>query len=241
MSGYRETNGVRLLQREPASLVVPLVIGFGGAFSLGVGGGPADDHVSFVGGLVAGPVAIGSGGDACCLQVNFTPLGARRFLRVAMRDIEASIVAPELLLGRPFLALRGRLAECAGWDERFALVEAFVQARLSDAPAADPAVGFAYRRIVESGGRVRVSRLAAETGWSRKHLAARFADQVGLTPKAVARIVRFERAAGLARTGAAGGWADIAAECGFTDQPHLVDEFRALAGLTPTEWIALAA
>ena len=74
---------------------------------------------------------------------------------------------------------------------------------------------------------------------SRKHLAARFSDEVGLTPKAVARIARFNLVMRLARQGYR--WAEIAAECGYTDQAHLVREFTEYAGETPTAWRARVA
>jgi AraC-like DNA-binding protein len=78
---------------------------------------------------------------------------------------------------------------------------------------------------------VRIGALAAELGCSRKHLAAQFHDQIGLGPKTAARLLRFDAALALLRRGRGG--ADVAARCGFADQAHLVNEFRAFAGTTP--------
>jgi AraC-like DNA-binding protein len=77
-----------------------------------------------------------------------------------------------------------------------------------------------------------VSWLAEELGWSRKRLAARFREEIGLTPKAVARVLRFERAVQLAERGDI-GWGRLARECGYYDQAHLIHEFRAISGCTP--------
>ena len=82
----------------------------------------------------------------------------------------------------------------------------------------------------------RITALAKEIGWSRKHLVNRFRSELGLAPKPVARMMRFHRACRLARTGDARGWAGIAAESGYADQAHLVREFSTLAGETPTAW-----
>jgi AraC-like DNA-binding protein len=79
--------------------------------------------------------------------------------------------------------------------------------------------------------------MAESIGWSRKHLARRFADEVGLAPKAVSRIVRFNRAIAAARNAGA-SWAGIAADCGYADQAHMVREFGQFAGRSPAAWPA---
>ena len=82
--------------------------------------------------------------------------------------------------------------------------------------------------------------MAAETGWSGRHLTSRFRTEIGLTPKAAARVVRFDRARHLLAANAGGTGhhlADLAAACGYFDQAHLAREFRALAGCPPSQWI----
>jgi len=88
---------------------------------------------------------------------------------------------------------------------------------------------------------VPVSGLAAETGWSERHLRSRFLAETGLTPKAAARAIRFDRARRLMQRRCGAGLlvlADLAADCGYYDQAHLAREFRALAGCAPTDWLA---
>jgi AraC-like DNA-binding protein len=91
--------------------------------------------------------------------------------------------------------------------------------------------------ICRQGGRIDVARVAGSLGVTRQHLARRFATHVGVTPKTFCRVVRLWRL--LRRT--AGGrvnWAGLAAELGYSDQPHLVAEFRRLTGVTPGRWLA---
>ncbi|WP_165977694.1 helix-turn-helix domain-containing protein [Nonomuraea diastatica] len=76
-----------------------------------------------------------------------------------------------------------------------------------------------------------MSSLAESLGWSHRHLVARFHDQIGLTPKTAARVIRFGRAARLLQAGAS--IARVAAECGFYDQAHMNREFRVLGDVTP--------
>ncbi|MCA0034019.1 helix-turn-helix domain-containing protein [Mesorhizobium sp. B263B2A] len=232
--GYRETAPGHFHNIEYASLTVPLVISFAEPFAIGLGKTPGDNDrfASFAAGLFAGPVLIESFGAACCVQVNFTPLGARRFFQLPMSELTDSMVVLDDVLGTEGVALRERLGNAPDWT-RFDIAEAFVAARLTSAAQTPLEIAWAYDRIIASGGRTRIASLAERLGWSRKHLAGKFSDAIGIGPKTLSRIVRFNRALGLSKQPAA-HWADIAADCGYADQAHLVREFRDLAGETPT-------
>lgn len=233
--GYRETAPGHFRNVEYASLTVPLVISFAEPFAIGLGKDPGDNDrfASFAAGLYAGPVVIESFGGACCVQINFTPLGARRFFGQPMSELTDSMVGLDDVLGLEGIVLRERLGNARDWSARFAIAEAFVATRLTDACETQAEITWAYERIITSGGRIRVSSLANKLGWSRKHLAGKFSNAIGVGPKTLSRIVRFNRALGLSRQ-AESDWADIAADCGYADQAHLVREFRDLSGATPT-------
>jgi transcriptional regulator GlxA family with amidase domain len=108
--------------------------------------------------------------------------------------------------------------------------------RLRGARAPRPDVAYAWSRLEGTGGGVAVAELCRELRCSGRHLAARFGEEVGLPPKAFARVLRFERATALLRDGHAPG--AVAAACGYYDQPHLNREFHALAGRTPASFAA---
>jgi AraC-like DNA-binding protein len=235
---YRETGSGHFRQVEAASLDVPLIVSFGEPFAIGLGRAPGanERYGSFAAGLFAGPVTIDSFGSCHCLQINFTPLGARRFFRMPMTELTDRMAALDDLLGAEGSALRDELGNASTWEARFDIAEAFVLRRLAGADAPSPEIAWAFDRIAATGGRARVASIAREIGWSRKHLARRFADEIGLGPKSVSRIVRFNRAIAASRSGS--GWAGIAADCGYADQAHMVREFRELAGNSPVSWAA---
>jgi AraC-like DNA-binding protein len=236
--GYREMERGHFRQVEAASLDVPLIISFGEAFAIGLGRAPDsnDRYGSFAAGLFAGPVTIDSFGASNCIQINFTPLGARRFFRMPMTELTDRMAGLDDVLGAEGMALRDELGNAPDWQRRFDIAEAFAMRRLAGAKEPSPEIGWAYETIAASGGRAKVASIAERIGWSRKHLARRFADEVGLGPKSVSRIVRLNRAISAARNG--GGWAGIAADCGYADQAHMVREFRELAGTSPVGWAA---
>jgi len=91
--------------------------------------------------------------------------------------------------------------------------------------------------LTETGGNLRISELAAEVGWSRRYLATRFHAETGLTPKAAARVIRFERACDRLRSPHRPALAEVAADAGYVDQAHLSRDFRDLAGTTATAWL----
>lgn len=237
---YRETVRGLFRQVETASLVVPLIVSFGEAFPIGLGREPAatETYGSFTSGVYAGPVVIHSSGRMECIQVNFSPLGAWRFFRLPMREIAGRMVRLDDLGDRSIRELKLRLGDLPSPARRLDLVTAFVTDRLARSEAQGAAVAEAYRLMLDRNGAIRIATIAERLDWSRKHLADRFHETIGVPPKTLARIMRFNHAQAMARAG--GDWADIAAACGYADQAHLAREFHELSGSTPTAWKAAA-
>ena len=236
MTGYRETALGKFSQRETAPLVVPVIISLGSPFLIAPGREPdaTDRQRSFAAGLHIGPVHIESDCAAECVQADFTPLGAYRFFGGAVVDLAARMVDIGDVLGQEGRELRERMGATNCWQHRFDLFEDFIAGRANYLPS--PGIAFAYRRLVLTAGGARISTLAREIGWSRKHLVDRFRSELGLAPKSVARMIRFHQACRLARIGTSHGWVGIAADSGYADQAHMVREFAELAGQPPTAW-----
>jgi AraC-like DNA-binding protein len=237
-SGYLEHSGWSIDNREVAVPIVPLIINFGAPFRIRMGANESVDQRGFVAGLYDGYADVASTGRAHSMQVDFTPLGAHRFFAMPMRDLAGQTVALDGV--GSFEELTSRLYEARGWAARFALLDRFVRQRLGAARAPSSPIAWAWRELAASAGRVRVGALAREIGWSRKHLAERFSIEVGAGPKTAGRILRFAGArrsidAGI-RTGPI-DWADLAADWGYADQAHLIREFRAMAGVTPGDYV----
>ena len=87
--------------------------------------------------------------------------------------------------------------------------------------------------IAHGNGHVDLRELSRGTGFSREHLIRRFREQIGLTPKAYANVLRFNHALATARMGNV-SWAEIAHACGYYDQAHLINDFQRYAGRAPS-------
>jgi AraC-like DNA-binding protein len=165
------------------------------------------------------------------VQDFLTPPAARRILGTPLAELARRTVAPEDVLGRAGRELADRVARAPSHDARLDALERWLLGRLRGAEPLRADVARAWQRIVAAGGDVAMEHVRAELGCSRRHLATRFAQEVGLPPKAYARVVRFERASALLAAG--GVPADVAAACGYSDQAHLGREVAALADTTP--------
>ena len=175
----------------------------------------------------------------CFVGVRFRPGKASAFLTVPASELtDLRVPIEELWLDA--VEVRDALAVSAGAMERVRALERVLSARVSPGVvAAQHDVDEAIRRIVEAGGSLGITRLAPALGVTRQHLARRFAQLVGVSPKTFARVVRLGRAIERARVVPAGeaiNWSALALELGYYDQAHLVDEFRELTGVTPAAW-----
>jgi AraC-like DNA-binding protein len=175
---------------------------------------------------------------ASYLEVRLSPLSGYALLGVPMNALGDRIVDLRDLLGADGRRLAERLREAGTWRRRFTILDQVLLGRLDGGPQPSPEVVRVLQRLVATAGAVRIGRLAGEVGWSHKHLITRFTQQVGLSPKAVARLVRFDRVLRTLDQPGAPGWERIAAEAGYADQSHLVREFRTFTGVTPTAFTA---
>jgi AraC-like DNA-binding protein len=213
---------------------------------------PASAHDLLLGGLHTSPAIITHAGSQSGIQFALTPLGARALLGMPAAELASIDVDAAEVLGGRAGELRERVLAQADWPGRFAAVEEFFTrhcpalaggGRGSGHPGSVRAeVGHAWQRLRETRGAVSVASLAAETGWSARHLTAQFRAETGLSPKEAARVMRFDRARrALLRRGAAGQaplLARLAAESGYYDQAHMAREFRDLAGCPPSQLLA---
>lgn len=126
-------------------------------------------------------------------------------------------------------------------DRLRCVVEA-VRRRLAGVVAVPASVRVAVKHIMRASGNIRVASLATEIGITRQQLARQFAMHVGVSPKMLARVARTQAA--LARADAARAaypraldWSAIAYDLGYYDQPHFIDDFKSITGVTPGDWV----
>jgi AraC-like DNA-binding protein len=169
---------------------------------------------------------------ACIAPAGLPALVSSRAEEFADTDVPLDAVWGDRTIDR----LRTRLLEARTADARLDVLEEALRATWRERPV-HPAVACALDAFARRPAVTTVGDAVAAAGVSARHLIDRFTAQIGLTPKRFCRVRRFQRALALAHRGVTQDWATIAADCGFSDQPHLIHEFRAFAGLPPSAYL----
>jgi len=189
---------------------------------------------SFIVGQLTRFLLLQSQGRAEIMAVRFKPGGAYRFLEFPLKALTDSDISTADIWGRAGDYLEEAILAASCDAHRQRLVEEFLLRRIeTNLPRRrlEAAIG----EIIRSRGQTRVHDLAAQVDLSRRQLEREFDNGVGLTPKALSRIVRFQNLLRLVGEGPLREWAYLAAEGGYADQPHMVREFREFAGQSPSE------
>jgi AraC-like DNA-binding protein len=238
--GWVEERASFSSRREVPTGIVPLIVNFGSAFDVASPETPAGSKSkfsSFVAGQYDSFALVSSTGLSRCVQVNFTPIGAYRLLRLPMDSLTNRTVELEDIFGRAAPRLADALDDASSWARRFDILDTFLLDRFASSRPVSAAVGWGWRRLEETAGRLDIGHLAREVGRSSRYLIERFRSEIGLPPKTLARVLRFNRALQLSERSERGSWARIAQECGYYDQAHLIRDFRQFAGVSPAVFV----
>lgn len=243
-SGYRQRGLPAARHRGLPSPWLTLILTLDEPLSMAAHPDPAaspGDYPTLLGGLHVTPALIDIPGRQSGIQVAISPLGARVLLGLPAGALAGIDAHADDVLGADVREVHERLREAPDWPARFRVVDGWLLGRLTRGRdvRAGAAVAEAWQRLLGAGGRLRVDELAARTGFSDRHLRTLFRTEIGLTPKAAARVVRFDLARRrLAARPGPPDLAGLAADCGYADQSHLDREFAALASCTPSAWLA---
>jgi AraC-like DNA-binding protein len=202
-SGYRQAGVEPARHRGLPSPYLTLILTLDDPLTLAAHPDPRQAPGAFaalLGGLHTGPALVVHEGRQSGVQIALSPLGARCLLGLPAGAVAGTDVAAEDALGHDVREVRERLGEARDWPARFAVVDDWLLRRLArwsaDRPGRElpPEVVRAWEVLLARGGTAGVAGLADDVGWSTRHLSARFGTEIGLSPKAAGRVIRFDRA-----------------------------------------------
>ena len=178
------------------------------------------------------PIRITQRGAVEVCGVRFRLGGLGPFVRTPLTAWTDQTPAPADVLGPEATALETALRDAAGLDARAALLDAFFLRALID-DAARRRFDRALAALVSSDGGATVAAAAEAAGVSSRELGRLFARHLGVAPKAVARVLRFQSALRALMRDPGCALADVAARCGYFDQAHFIKDFRRFTGGVP--------
>jgi AraC-like DNA-binding protein len=177
------------------------------------------------------------------IGIVFEPGGFAPFVSDAVDLFSNRSVPLEDAWGATARSLRDRLREIADVRTRLSFLERFLTERFALQLAQRGRqrageVAFAVRGFECAPGMATVRDMAKQTGWSERRFSQVFREAVGLSPKTWCRVQRFQRAVQQLHAGGDVRWAEMALDCGFYDQSHFANEFRAFSGIDATTYSA---
>lgn len=201
-----------------------------------------DGHLAPAAGVLgasAAPALVQLRGAMHGLTVTLRPGAAAALLGAPAGEVAERVLPLDALWGAAAVQrLLEGLAEARDDVARVALLQQALANRLRDTDASAPAVAAAAVALINnSSGRRPLREVAAAVGVGERRLQQVFHAHVGLTPRAAGRLARLHALLRALRTRPALPWAHLAVDAGFYDQAHLANEFRALCGLTPSEFL----
>ena len=221
-SGYRQVDVPPIRHRGLPSPYLTLILTLDDPLTVLAHPDPGQTPGDFrllLGGLHTAPALISHDGRQSGVQIALSPLGARAVLGIPAGELAETDVAADDVLGRDIVDAHEQLRSAKDWPQRFAVVDDWLAKRAAKNEAAIPAeLRHAWQLLLRSGGTLPIAELAEESGWSARRLSERFTAEFGLTPKAAARVIRFDRTrrrlTDRARSGPVDLWPDAGARRG---------------------------
>jgi AraC-like DNA-binding protein len=189
--------------------------------------------------LLAGPYSrsfhIDPSESTAVIGVLFRPGAARAFFPIAAHELHNTDIALSELNPAEADRLLNDVCAATGEHAQIQVVERYLNGKLANAAPLHSAVSFAVEQLSRDDG-VRVRQIQLATGLSHTRFIQLFREHVGMTPKLFGRVRRFRALLDHIDKGTPVNWVEVATDCGYFDQAHLIRDFRAFAGITPLEY-----
>ncbi len=192
---------------------------------------------AWVSGAQSGYITIDAVAGSSLMGVHFLPGGASRLLGIPADHLRDSVVELDAIWGLESDTLRQTLLEAPTPEAKFARLEKHLLFRHRKARAPDALVAHALHQFQQAAPLARIDQVVVESGLSHKGFIERFQRSVGLSPKRYCRILRFHDVLRRVDRQTPAAWAALAADCGYYDQSHLIQEFRSFSGLIPSRYL----
>lgn len=169
------------------------------------------------------------------LAIRFPPGGLFPLLKCAVDEFSDRVIDARDLLDGAIRHLRSEILLVDSSEEKVRLAENFLQENCDFALKQPAGISAAVRELRADPTQANLSQLVEASGYSRKQFIHLFRKHIGLRPKDYQRVMRFSEALRQTQTVKAVNWAAVSIDCGYSDQSHLIRDFRKFSGFSPKE------
>lgn len=169
--------------------------------------------------------------------VQFKACGATPFLHTNVHMLTNRVSCAVKIFGNEILSLREELLSGENPQKKFQIMDKWLENQFKESWE-PPAPLLKLLEELKNKPVSKVSKVIDEYPNSRKHLIEQFKKYIGLTPKVFQRIIRFNEIFQKIKGNKQVAWAEIAYQCGYSDQSHFIKEFTHFSGFNPQEFIA---
>ena len=193
----------------------------------------------WVSGMHRNYISISAHSDSEMFVIQFKAQGAYPFLHFPVEELNEKIVQGETLLNGELVELREKLLVPDTSEGKFAVAEEWLNSRYDETKLPSNDFLTALEQL-QAQAAANYDEIVENYPNTQKHLISQFKKYVGLTPKYYQRVLRFNDILQKIHQQEKIAWADIAYQCGYSDQSHFIKEFKHFSGFNPQEFIKQA-
>jgi AraC-like DNA-binding protein len=202
------------------------------------GGSSALQPRGIIYGQIRSFIEVKATGDIGLFSIRFNPAGLQPFINFDVNSFSGRTLLLPDLWGDAGTQLQERVLACNSNEERIAIIENFLIGRLATATVDTSTVEYCVEALLASEGTGSIDQLAAELEISKRQLERKFMAAVGLSPKLLARIIRFQNTLQLIEKKEFISFTNVAYDGGFYDQAHFIKDFKDFTGLNPRQYFS---
>lgn len=177
-------------------------------------------------------------GTVGLFSTRFNPAGLQPFIDFDVDDFTGRALTVAELWGDDGIVLEKAMIACADNEARKATVEAFLLKKLEAVNFDNRDVEYCVDALLQSEGTTSIDKLADELEIGQRQLERKFVAAVGLSPKFLARIIRFQNTLQLIEKKEFVSFTNVAYDGGFYDQAHFIRDFKEFTGLNPKQYFS---
>jgi len=200
----------------------------------------AKEHHIFLVGIQTHPTTIASTAtETGTIGIELTPKGLYHLFKLSMHEITNQMVSFEEVFGPPGARLQNRVGDAEDPKAKIALLQTALTHLLQQNEKEYALLDHTLDLLAGTHGMMRVQELAAHLGYTKRYLDRLFQEHVGVSPKSLASILRFQEVYQ--------GWMQHQSPPFFRDQwpayyydqSHFIKEFKRFTGFTPQQYTAI--